>query len=104
MSRTRQAKKSSKRKPKQGAAGQKREIAGVLLKEVVGKALDEPMLRKLVRRHAGPLLDQVQDVQAELRRMEDLGLAGRKHLDEEAVAREMRSRMIALALWRRQQS
>lgn len=104
MSRTRQAKKSSKQKPKQGAAGQKREIAGVLLKEVVGKALDEPLLRKLVRRHAGSLVDQVQDVQAELRRMEDFGLSGRKRLDEASIEREMRARMIALALWRRQQS
>lgn len=76
----------------------------MLLKEVVGKALDEPVLRKLVRRHAGSLVDQVQDVQDELRRMEDFGLSGRKHSDAESVSREMRARMIALALWRREQS
>ncbi len=104
MGSARQAKKSSRRERKRSAASQQREIVGLVLKEVVGKALDEPALRKLVRRHAGSLLDQVQDVQTELRRLEDLGIAGRKHRDEASIEREMRARMIALALWRRRQA
>ena len=101
MSRAQKPKTSAMQDRKQDATDQQKKLIGVLLREVVGRALQEPMLQKLVKRQAGPIINELQDVQAELRLIEELGMSRLKDRDEESVARARRARLIAMALWRR---
>lgn len=101
MSRARRRKTSAKQDGKQAATDQQKKLIGVLLKEVAGRALQEPMLQKLVKRHAGSIINDVQDAQAELRLIEQLGTSRLKDRDETSAARARRARLIAMALWRR---
>lgn len=100
VSRARKRKKLATQNDKQDATDQQKKLIRMLLKELVGAALQEDVLQQLGKRRASSVINQLQDVQAKLRGIEELDMSRGKHLDAKSAADRRRAWLIALALWR----
>ncbi len=100
MSRARKRKNLAAQKDKQAATDQQKRLIRVLLKELVGTALQEGALQQLGKRRASSIINELQDVQAKLRSLEHLDMPRRKDGDKRSAADRRRAWLMALALWR----
>lgn len=100
MSRARKRRVPSRQGGEQDATEQQKKFIRVLLRELVGAALQEDMLQKMGKRQAGSIIKQLQDVQAELQRIEELDRPRPKDRDETSAARARRAWLMAMTFWR----
>jgi hypothetical protein len=100
VSRARKRKKLATQNDKQDATDEQKKFIRVLLKELVGAALQEDALQQLGKRRASSIINQLQDVQAKLCTIEELDMSRGKGLDAKSAAERRRAWLLALALWR----